>query len=457
MSGKVWSMVELDFLRRVYPEGGIAAFLEGFPTCSRKRAYDKLFHLGLLSVQLRRWSKTEVECLRKVYPIWGKESFRYFKNRSKNAVSVMAVKVGLKILHSRWNKAEEGLIIKSYSKLGAAYVHSLIPYRSVECIHVRARKLGIRFERHWWSDEEVDYLKKTFSRFGAKLFIKRFPFRSDKAANAYALKILGLRREKIPIVNMKQEAYLRKTYYKYGTERFLLRYSGFGRQQVVGIANRMGLRVTCGRFWNDGDIRILKVNYPKGGVAGAKHVLPWKGENQIKHMACVLGLEYALRSRHFSVAEIKLLRRTYHRFGTGVFLSHYPQRSAAVVYFKARELGLSCPYKFHLTHKRPNLFEKKVMRLLDDNFPREWRYVGNGRKYINGRFPDFVHRRKNIVLLANGLYWHTTRIGIPDVKSAERREREDYRKAGYKVIFIWDFELKNSMDVVSKIVGVCNA
>jgi G:T-mismatch repair DNA endonuclease (very short patch repair protein) len=243
---------------------------------------------------------------------------------------------------------------------------------------------------------------------------------------------------------------LERTYPEHGTSKFISRYPVFGRQQIVGIANRHALH-RLNYHWSAAELKILKKFYPLNGVAGVSRELPSRTRNQITHMAVLSGLQCVLRPKPYPELELKFLRRTYTRFGTGLFLARYPGRSPQTVYSKARSMGLTCPYKLQLAHRRPNMFECAVKRLLDKNFHGLWRYTGNGQKYINGRFPDFIHRKRRIVLLANGIYWHTKRIGVPNVPVAEEIECKDYENAGYKVIFIWDYEMKNPKDVVEKI------
>jgi endogenous inhibitor of DNA gyrase (YacG/DUF329 family)/very-short-patch-repair endonuclease len=97
---------------------------------------------------------------------------------------------------------------------------------------------------------------------------------------------------------------------------------------------------------------------------------------------------------------------------------------------------------------KPNNLERKFCEFLQNYFLGEWRYVGDGKVFIAGFVPDFIHREEDWIIELNGDYWH----GFPDVQERDKRKRAAYEKAGYKVLEIWegDFE-SDPMGVVRKI------
>lgn len=91
---------------------------------------------------------------------------------------------------------------------------------------------------------------------------------------------------------------------------------------------------------------------------------------------------------------------------------------------------------------RPTSLEIDIQRYLD---PNEWKYCGDGSVILNGHCPDFINiNGKKQVILANGLYWHTERVGRTK-KQAENVEKKPYDELGYNVIFIWSDDFKRDM------------
>ena len=86
--------------------------------------------------------------------------------------------------------------------------------------------------------------------------------------------------------------------------------------------------------------------------------------------------------------------------------------------------------------KRPNKTESYLNKILQDSFPNEWKYVGDGQVWIDGKNPDFININgsKKIIEL-DGEYWHK------DKNSKERIKL--FKKFGYETLVITDKELKN--------------
>jgi len=98
---------------------------------------------------------------------------------------------------------------------------------------------------------------------------------------------------------------------------------------------------------------------------------------------------------------------------------------------------------------RPNGLEKAVCDLLQSYFLNEWRYVGDGKIFIAGFVPDFIHREEKWIIEVNGDYWHSS----SEAKEKDRRKRETYEKYGYKVLEVWESEIRSGpIGVVNKIV-----
>lgn len=94
--------------------------------------------------------------------------------------------------------------------------------------------------------------------------------------------------------------------------------------------------------------------------------------------------------------------------------------------------------------RKPNKIEMFLDEILQENFPGEWEYVGNGKLVINGLIPDFtnINGKKQLIELF-GDYWH---------KGEDPQIRIDkFAEFGYSCLVIWEAELKNTSKVIERI------
>jgi len=83
---------------------------------------------------------------------------------------------------------------------------------------------------------------------------------------------------------------------------------------------------------------------------------------------------------------------------------------------------------------------------LEDRFPGEWMYNGDGSQgvVIGGKIPDFVNiNGKKEVIEVFGTYWH----GEDEVE----QKIAHYKKYGFKCIVLWDYECYFVKDVEEKL------
>jgi len=96
------------------------------------------------------------------------------------------------------------------------------------------------------------------------------------------------------------------------------------------------------------------------------------------------------------------------------------------------------------SHTRPSEPERVVLNLLNEHYPTEWEYVGDGSFILAGKNPDFVNvnGRKQIIEVF-GDFWH---------KGEDPEDRiEIFRHYGYDTLVIWERELKNLDAVLVKV------
>jgi len=108
-------------------------------------------------------------------------------------------------------------------------------------------------------------------------------------------------------------------------------------------------------------------------------------------------------------------------------------------------------------NSKPNKKERLLARLLEERYPGEWWYTGDGKDgtTIGGRIPDFTNSRgRGAVIELFGEYWHIPLVN-PKVSWNRTAEatREHYRRYGLDCIIIWESELDKPDTVFSRIGG----
>lgn len=85
----------------------------------------------------------------------------------------------------------------------------------------------------------------------------------------------------------------------------------------------------------------------------------------------------------------------------------------------------------------PNHLERKVLGVLVSAFPEAgWKF--NNGQVIAGKIPDFV-RSDGVPLVVDafGDYWHRK-----DIPSTIRKRQDVFRRAGYRLVVVWERELR---------------
>lgn len=99
-----------------------------------------------------------------------------------------------------------------------------------------------------------------------------------------------------------------------------------------------------------------------------------------------------------------------------------------------------------LPPKPKTKLERDLERILEENFPSEWMYVGDGKITIEGYRPDFINvNGKKLIIEAYGYYWHTP--------SEEEQRKELFAKYGYKTLIIWEERNRklNEAEIITKV------
>lgn len=104
-------------------------------------------------------------------------------------------------------------------------------------------------------------------------------------------------------------------------------------------------------------------------------------------------------------------------------------------------------------HRRPTKPEIVVRELLDNVFPNEWEYVGDGKLIIGGKNPDFAKRTdgKRQIIEVFGDWWHGEQLTGRNKKEEEEHRMQIFREYGYDTLIIWESELKEPQKVLAKV------
>lgn len=97
-----------------------------------------------------------------------------------------------------------------------------------------------------------------------------------------------------------------------------------------------------------------------------------------------------------------------------------------------------------LTLPSPNKMESSLMELLEDMYPSEWKFVGDGTVFINGKCPDYINinGQKKIIELW-GDFWH---------KDQNPQDRINvFKPFGFDTLVIWGSELGDIEKTSSRI------
>lgn len=122
----------------------------------------------------------------------------------------------------------------------------------------------------------------------------------------------------------------------------------------------------------------------------------------------------------------------------------YCGRKFEVCQAKANQQRFCSRRCFFEAEKEPTSAEKRLNDILQEHFPGEWKYVGDGKVWIDHKCPDFINCNgsKKIIEMF-GDYWHSE----DDIL----KRKEHFSNYGYETLVIWEHELENEREVVNRL------
>jgi hypothetical protein len=93
----------------------------------------------------------------------------------------------------------------------------------------------------------------------------------------------------------------------------------------------------------------------------------------------------------------------------------------------------------------PNKTELRLLSILDEHFPGQWRYVGDGEYFVGNKNPDFIHtsEKKAIDLFGGIGFFHTLEEMPPRIAYFEER--------GYRLLILTERHLQDLPEVISHV------
>lgn len=106
--------------------------------------------------------------------------------------------------------------------------------------------------------------------------------------------------------------------------------------------------------------------------------------------------------------------------------------------------------------KKFNDTEKKLFKFLQELFPGQFQFVGDGKFVIAGKCPDFVHVSEPLIIELFGDYWHSEeQTGLRE-SDHEQERKQIFESEGYKTLIIWEHELENEDQLKEKLIKFNN-
>ena len=120
------------------------------------------------------------------------------------------------------------------------------------------------------------------------------------------------------------------------------------------------------------------------------------------------------------------------------FTNHHTETSKKKISIASKKCWQNKEYAMKiLSIKSPNKTEKYLNEILNEILPNKYKFVGDGKKRIGSKFPDFIWKHKIIELY--GDYWH---------RNDHLEDKINYYECfGYDCLVIWERDLRQSLEL----------
>ena len=223
-------------------------------------------------------------------------------------------------------------------------------------------------------------------------------------------------------------------------------------------------RIKAKEAWKNPEFAEHQSEIKKGQKAWNKGLTKETDERVKKYVEKRIGFKFDKKFRQ-QMSEItkkrwenpedaeKMIKGLWHQRGMSPPKTIFTEKLKKLMSIRSKKLWKDPDYvkkQMKANKVSPNGPELLLDFILQNNFPDEWRYVGDGQVIIEGLCPDFINcnGRKKIIELFGG-YWHNRK----DIKwhQTEDGRKEVFSKIGFDTMIIWENELNNVPILIQKI------
>lgn|GEM_PF-861054 len=287
-----------------------------------------------------RWTCEEEAELRRCYPLYGSHYAARLLGRSRKAVSIRALRIGIAGPSRVWTKKQIAVLKQKFGKMSREELARELG-RSVSSMEVKARALGLARKPRPWSEKESEQLRALYR----KVPVAEIGHRLGRTAGSVIGEVrrLGLARSLPPVTKAMQRTIMRKV--GHVSMREIAAELGIGVHRVITIAKANGYKAE-GQWWRNEfrpeEDAFIRKHYATMPIADIARHLGRLRIVIVKH-ARALGLpkeqSYHARAIAWSRQEDDLLRRL-HPTMTMKEIAARLKRPVRGVTYRAYTLGL---------------------------------------------------------------------------------------------------------------------
>jgi hypothetical protein len=164
----------------------------------------------------------------------------------------------------------------------------------------------------------------------------------------------------------------------------------------------------------------------------------------------------------FKPGHVPWLRGNHERYAgekNPFYNKHHSAESKKEMSDKRKSLWREGSYAkkiFESLQLKPNGAELYLDSVLQNNFPDEWKFVGDGNCIINGLCPDFINcNGKKQIIEVFGEHCHKDKKCFAGketpYRQTEQGRKEAFAELGYSTLIIWWSELADEGQLIQKI------
>ena len=176
---------------------------------------------------------------------------------------------------------------------------------------------------------------------------------------------------------------------------------------------------------------------------GNKHSEETKKKMSLSHKGVVISEEHKaiLRKLHTGKKVSLETRRKISEIQTGSKLSEETKKKMSLSHKKLWQNPKYAKARLKAYAMKPTKPEIQMEALLNELFPKEYKYVGDGDVWIAGKNPDFINiNGQKKIIEVYGDYWH---------RNDKEQDRIDvFEPYGYDTLIIWASEIDDGTNYV---------